>query len=42
MECEIVGEFISALLLIFDFDIAITIGILIFMPQKSIYAVFQK
>lgn len=42
MECEIVSEFISTLLLILKFDIDIAIGIIIFMPQKSIYAVFQK
>ncbi len=42
MECEIIGRFILALLLKFDIDIDIAIVILIFMPQKSIYAVFKK
>jgi hypothetical protein len=40
MESEIVREFISTLQLNFKFDIAIAIGIIIFIPQKLIYAVF--
>jgi len=40
MECEIVSKFIFTLLLKFDIGVAIAIRIIIFIPQKLIYAVF--
>lgn len=40
MECEIVTEFLSTLLLKFDIGVANAIRIIIFIPQKLLYAVF--